>query len=72
MNPFFAQNGKIIINEKGEIGFSAPEIQNGDFFLIVFAKGVIQQLDESVDLAEFIVLGFHHTVLHFFRTINSG
>ena len=53
----FADDGKIVINEEGEITFSTTEIQNENFVLFIAAEGVIHHLDKTVDLTELVVFG---------------
>ena len=49
---------KIIIHGKGQIGFSAAEINNNIFpALIQSRKNVFDEFQEPVDLPEFVVAG---------------
>ena len=59
MHALLFQNGKIVVNEKGQIAFSAAEIQNGNLVLIKIRESVIYHLDEAVNLTEFIVFRRH-------------
>ena len=56
----FADLGKVIMNNKGKIGFSAAEIQHGKR-LFYFGKLVVENFYKAVYLPVFVV----HTVDHF-------
>ena len=50
-------NGEVIVEDKGQIGFTAAKIQNGDVVFPVILKGVIDELNEAVDLLVLVVFG---------------
>ena len=54
--PDAALDGKIVVEDKGQIGLAAAEIENGDLLPIHRAEGVVHQLDEAVDLLILVVL----------------
>ena len=52
---------QIIINCKCQIGFTASKIQNRYFpVLRELRKNILDKLQETVDLAKFVVAGFHN------------
>ena len=57
----FAQNFRdVIVNNEGQIGFSAAEVNDAHRVPPVLCQKVIQKLQEPVDLLEFIVFGLDH------------
>ena len=55
--------GKIVVHDKGQVGFAAAKVNDVDFLPFVLPDAVIDDLNETVDLAEFVVHGLHNLTL---------
>ena len=52
-----ALDGKIVIEDKGQIGFAAAKVHHRQRSRLDRGKGIVDQLDKTVDLAVFVIFG---------------
>ena len=47
--------GEVVVEDKGQIGLAAAEVDDGDILTTMLANGIVDHLDKTVDLTVFVL-----------------